>query len=114
MADFISREAAIKVIQDYGKGAISDGMTALDPVDDIVSLAQAMEWLDAADVAPVRRGHWGTDRALIKCSACGYGMYPNHCRFMDGVCVGTGYSEPNYCPCCGARMDGGPHADDHD
>ena len=114
MSEYVKREEAIKVIQDYGKGAISDGMTALGPVDDIVELARAMERLDAADVAPVRRGHWEKDRDFIKCSACGFGMYPNYPRFMDGACVGTGYSEPNYCPNCGAKMDGGPHADDHD
>ena len=105
MTDFISREAAIKAIQDYGKGAISDGMTALDPVDDIVSLARAMEWLDAADVAPVRHGQWlPTDLPHMAecedCSVCGF-----------RVVYGRGW---NYCPNCGAKMDGGPHADDHD
>lgn len=105
MADFISREAAIKVIQDYGKGAISDGMTALDPVDDIVSLARAMEWLDAADVAPVRHGQWlPTESPFMAecndCSECGL-------RIVIGL-------DWDYCPSCGAKMDGGPHADHHD
>lgn len=105
MADFVSREAAIKVIRDYGKGAISDGMTALDPVDDIVSLARAMEWLDAADVAPVRHGQWlPTESPFMAecndCSECG-------CRIVIGL-------DWDYCPVCGAKMDGGPHADDHD
>ena len=99
MTDFISREAAIKVIQDYGKGAISDGMTALDPVDDIVSLARAMEWLDAADVAPVRHGQWAEpdkfDLGFWLCSNCGF--------LSEAVAANRMY---NYCPSCGAKMGG--------
>ena len=52
-----------------------------------------------ADVAPVVHGEWIRDVrtppfANSKCSKCGktYGLYP------------LGY---NYCPNCGARMDGG-------
>ena len=57
------------------------------------------EWLwaildiPAADVAPVRHGRWidnkHTDTAI--CSEC-------KCVFTD---------ETNYCPKCGAKMDGG-------
>ena len=111
MTDFISREAAIKVIQDYGKGAISDGMTALDPVGDIVSLARAMEWLDAADVAPVRHGQWIKKQnpqwkaySHDCCSICGWWNTKN------ALCYDAGHKPGhslNYCPNCGARMDGG-------
>ena len=105
MSEYIKREDAVKVIKNYGKGAISDGLTTLDPVDDIVALANAMEWLSAEDVEPVKHGRWVKDRDLIECSWCGYGMYPHYCRFHKGNCVGTGYNEPNHCPNCGAKMD---------
>ena len=113
MTDFISREAAIKAIQDYGKGAISAGMTALDPVCDIFSLARAMEWLDAADVAPVVQGEWlfgdiEPTGCAVRCSVCGWGV--DH---ADPI-LWLEYAGHKYCGNCGAKMDGGPHADDHD
>ena len=50
MAEYIEREAAIKVIKDYGKGTIEDGLNALDPVDDIAMIARAVELIPAADI----------------------------------------------------------------
>ena len=62
--------------------------------------------IPAADVAPVRHGRWVDNH----CTACGMmpmgdEMWKNHGfepplfeRFMD------------YCPGCGARMDGGSYA----
>ena len=52
----------------------------------------------AADVAPVRHGRWIIDSVggKIACSDCG--------------CIYLGYNgrlTPNYCPNCGAMMDGG-------
>lgn len=52
--------------------------------------------LPRADVAPVRHGRWAetvTDGFLfVSCSACGFK---------------TGRIDYNYCPNCGAKMDGG-------
>lgn len=67
---------------------------------------QAIEAVPAADVAPVVRGHWKKDRDTIKCTVCGFGMFPNRYTFMNGVCV-TDNKLPKYCPNCGAKMDGG-------
>lgn len=52
----------------------------------------------AADVAPVRHGRWVQTKAPFMnecedCSACGYRTVWGH-RY-------------NYCPNCGAKMDGG-------
>lgn len=53
------------------------------------------------DVEPVRHGRWGHERlpstsggsySVVRCSECKY-QYP--------------MTEVNYCPNCGARMDGG-------
>ncbi len=82
--EYIEREAAITVIKDYGKGAINDGMKALDPVNDIIALAHAMEWILAADVAPVVRCKYCRKRKSYECPMyfangdedfCSYGEY---------------------------------------
>lgn len=67
-------------------------------------LANVKEWLKTcfevtnADVAPVKHGHWiQVDKNKCECSNCGIivliAVYP--------------HGDKNYCPNCGARMDGG-------
>ena len=46
--------------------------------------------VESADVAPVRHGRWDSDMSGAWCSVCG--------EYSEG--------EWNYCPNCGARMDG--------
>lgn len=66
-------------------------------------LANVKEWLKTcfevtnADVAPVKHGHWiQVDKNKCECSNCGIivliAVYP--------------HGDKNYCPNCGARMDG--------
>ena len=65
--------------------------------------------LPVADVQPVKHGKWKQtggkysrrktiDRRILTCSVCGNVLY------MEGVNAGRG--DANYCPNCGARMDG--------
>lgn len=64
----------------------------------------------AADVAPVRHGRWeciyddSTGETDITCSYC------KNTRTIKGCFVSTDgkscYFEDDYCPNCGARMDG--------
>ena len=58
------------------------------------------------EVAPVRHGRWVDHMCRDwRCSECGEKI--SKVRSVDGYC----YNDlPNYCPNCGARMDGG--ADD--
>ena len=50
--------------------------------------------LIAADVAPVKNGHW-IQTNVFECSECEYSFEPEgYLPFL------------NYRPCCGARMDG--------
>lgn len=99
MADYISRKALLGM--EYWHGDKSsfdnpcpDGVDAVDVSD--------IENFPAADVAPVRHGRWiHTDWAynwtcLDECSRCGY-----HDRDRKNL------SDYNYCPNCGAKMDGG-------
>ena len=57
--------------------------------------AQYLETIPAADVATVRHGRWNDSLARITpyCSACGHS---HRCLIRT----------PNYCPNCGAKMDG--------
>ena len=65
--------------------------------------------LPAADVAPVVHGKWVHSRYdrssgqfdVVKCSRCGIEAYAMAYHVRDG----------NYCPRCGARMDGGNEND---
>ena len=81
MAEYIEREDAIRVVN----GQSSLTMTRSSLIDSISNLP-------AADVAPVRHGRWKRyGKNLGECSECG-----------EIVSVRS-----NYCPNCGAKMDGG-------
>ena len=49
-----------------------------------------------ADVEEVKHGEWETDFCDYVCSVCG--GHISDCALDD-------YSEPPYCPICGAKMD---------
>lgn len=57
----------------------------------------------AADVAPVRHGRWEpyVERLRWRCSECGSFIDINP---IDEI---IGEYSPNFCPHCGAKMDGG-------
>ena len=64
--------------------------------------SQYIEVISAADVAPVVHGRWINAYPDIE---------PNP-LFMYGICSNCGFEQGlsdklNYCPNCGARMDGG-------
>ena len=51
--------------------------------------------IPAADVAPVVHGRWiASHDEFCACSICKYPFY-------------VGWNQANYCPNCGAKMDGG-------
>lgn len=84
MAEYIGRDAAIKA----AKHAWAKG---LEP-------SQYIEILPVADVAPVVHGWWNADET---CSVCGE-------KSTEGLdAVKWDYWLPDYCPHCGAIMDGG-------
>ena len=85
MGEYIEREDAIQAVKHaWAKG--------LEP-------SQYLEIIPAADVAPVQHGRWVekekyTFGIMYDCSLC-------ENRILD-----NGHSW-NYCPNCGAKMDGG-------
>lgn len=72
------------------------------------NFTRIIEELPPADAAPVVHARWETPMALIQCSHCGFGMFPDGYYFDHGVCVHANESwfRPDYCPQCGARMGG--------
>ena len=92
MTEYIEREAAVKVFNNFDAGrADSPPFTLLTPEE----FAEYLYELPTADVAPVRHGRWVDngipDSMLSGCSVCGF------------TC---GSSSFFYCPNCGAKMDG--------
>ena len=91
MAEYIERETIKAAMIHYGFK--SPDMTVTEFVEDE---------LPAADVAPVRHGQWIDAYPDIE---------PNP-MFMYGICSECGFEQGiskylNYCPNCGAKMDGG-------
>ena len=62
------------------------------------SFYDALQTIPAADVVPVRHGHWINENFYTHCSACGkMAIYDKYGQEV----------ESDYCPHCGAKMDGG-------
>lgn len=99
MDEFISREATIKRIKEvycvgcnsyHGVRCRSCGTgDAIDMIEDI----------PAADVAPVVHGRWEPGNPI--CPVCGGDKFKD--LDADIWCDW----QPDYCPNCGAKMDGG-------
>ena len=64
-------------------------------------VASAINSVPSADVAPVRHGRWEKQSGLYSCSECG-----TTCPYDVQADV-IEYWACNYCPNCGAKMDGG-------
>ena len=104
MAEYIKREDALDAITDLaGKAPTRSAYEA------VWKSARVLKKIPAADVVPVVHGRWlhsGYEEysghlALVKCSRCSHEAYAIACYVREG----------NYCPYCGARMDGGADND---
>ena len=100
MAEYIEREAAIAEILKgtittrdlYGMGVASGMDIALERVKSV----------PAADVEPVRHGRWEA-RTIPRSDPDGdWIALEYHCS----LCNRLEYRKENYCPNCGAKMDG--------
>lgn len=89
MADYIEREAAFNTILKIVPKVDDDGYCWVIRGD----AAKAVDSIPSADVAPVRHGRLLNPNPYGECSSCGY--------LID---IRDSY---NYCPNCGAKIDGG-------
>ena len=88
MAECINREAAIRALLNDAPEQVSYSRE---------DAADCIRYMDAADVAPVRHGRWETnsdrpDSLICSICKCGFDMWK--------------HDPHNYCPNCGAKMDG--------
>lgn len=93
MAEYIKREAAVKVAEKYGlaNGSALGRHTGLADC-----IASEIAIIPAADVVPVVHGRWvDAGRGIKACSNCNHGIKEHM------ACAN------HYCPNCGAKMDGG-------
>ena len=101
MTDYIDREVLKEYL--YG-GKFQEGCAGCDEPGEgcIECIVDEIEIFSAADVAPVRRGHW------IKCGyACGEAEFEcSHCHEIEWRA-----NETDYCPNCGADMREVPNDD---
>ena len=90
MAEYIEREKAYEAVlfATCGSGYQYEATRAIDLMPD-------------ADVAPVVHGHWVDE---CKCSACGEMSYEE--AKSDETDPNCYYVLSDYCPNCGAKMDG--------
>ena len=99
MSRYIEREAVMKIIDDYGcthGGTLGSHSGAVDVV------GSAIYKLPAADVAPVKHGHF---RRL---TFSGDTIICSECKMAYNIFETNGAENFNFCPHCGAKiMDGG-------
>lgn len=114
MAEYIEREALIAHIKDLptwwadAGGVYGRSMKYPEGMFDCEDVISSVENAPTADVAPVVRGRWIPNTEAFtpanRCSACGY----NDPEIA--ICRGTyqfvRQESRNYCPNCGAKMDG--------
>ena len=98
MDEYIKREAAVAVCDEQYKECLRKSDFCGNTV--AWNICADIKVIPAADVAPVVHGRWIHDGCRIEggidwchCSECGK---------SDNFCART-----NYCPHCGAKMDGG-------
>ena len=108
MDEYIKREAAMDIFGDVpmwqGYGEPYPWKVHCVLVEAVKLVKEEISKIPAADVAPVRHGKWAHSRyencseqfEIVKCSCCGHEAYAMAFYVRGG----------NYCPNCGARMDG--------
>lgn len=107
MAEYKDVELLKKQITDFKRAVNSVKPMNSDYLTGYISALSATEEAIAkqptADVAPVRHGEWQEIDGIFRCLCCGYSFeHEGYIPFF------------NYCPNCGARMDGDADANGND
>ena len=96
MAEYIEREALLKHVH-IGMTRVSDTDWQRGYWDGVDDMAEYIREQSAADVAEVKHGKWTYIPHYN-------GFYD--CAYICGICKKISLEKGNYCPNCGARMDG--------
>ena len=99
MTDYIRREDALFALRKAERGGSMTALTRLER-----AYAEIRE-MPAANVAEVVHGQWDdsgryifpSGDTAVRCTECGCALTESEYRLQNW----------NYCPVCGARMDGG-------
>ena len=102
MAEYIKREEAVKVAEKYG---LTNGLAWGRHTGLAICIASEIAEISAADVAPVVHGRWDDSGrytfpgggTAVRCTECGCALTVSEYHLNNW----------NYCPVCGAKMDGG-------
>ena len=102
-AKYIDREALVEWLKRIPLKDLSDGRGLCRVIfeDDFKRAIKKIPKGIIVDVAPVRHGRWEKQRGIYSCSECGM-----TCPYDVQADV-IEYWACNYCPNCGAKMDGG-------
>ena len=106
MAEYIFSEPLKKEIADFKRTVKCDNSDYLTGYICALSAVEGMiAEQPAADVEPVKRGVWELDydRNFHRCSNC----KESSIRYTDEWGYEIGEELTNFCPECGAKMDGG-------
>lgn len=91
MDEYIKRKAALALVK---PDAPEDEKAAVTIVTAKKLVRSIIQRTPAADVVPVVHGRWiASHDEFCACSICKYPFY-------------VGWNQANYCPNCGAKMDG--------
>lgn len=96
MAEYIKREAAVKAVEKYG---LTNGVVWGRHIGLAICIASEIADIPTADVAPVVHGRWEPGNPI--CPVCGGDKFKD--LDADIWCDWL----PDFCPNCGAKMDGG-------
>lgn len=96
MANYISRESAVKVLTSIGM-QVSDSRRRA-----VAKCINEIELLHAADVAPVVHGRWE-----MRPTGMATDTGPEYKAYCTVCNESNKQYQPPYCPNCGARIDGG-------
>ena len=94
MDEYIEREATIKLLRSLGS---RDYRREKGTIQEAIKMVSFPEYTPSADVAPMVHGRWETnsdrpDSLICSVCKCGFDMWK--------------HDPHNYCPNCGAKMDG--------
>lgn len=106
MADYIDRGALAEQLRTIMERYFAQGR--VEVAKDYNWAITVLDSAPAADVAPVRHGHWIGEGDGYADGALVYDVW--HCSECD-YCIDDGTDAPEllpkFCPSCGAKMDGG-------
>lgn len=100
MADMISRAAAIDYLMTNMELRYDDGYEVDDADEKRAIITDLVNGIPAVDAAPVVHAYW------LDCSEGNDGTVCRKCSACKDMQIHYYTYYPNYCPECGAKMDG--------